>query len=116
MPYLNVFDHAQPIEREGTENAFNAAPFETYSAALADMLASKDRLAQLSPALQQILAPVAGVLSAESIAAALAGKPGDAQRAALLEAARLWFTEKLHAAISHAPLFISWTRDERVKL
>lgn len=116
MPYLNVFDHAQHIDREGTENAFAAAPFETYSAALDDMLESKDRIDQLSPALQQIIVPVAGVLSAESIAAALAGEPGDAQRAALLEAARLWFTEKLHAAISHAPLFISWTRDERVKL
>lgn len=116
MPYLNVFDFAKKIERAEADNAFAAAPFETYGAALADMLDAKERVAQLSPALQQIIVPVSGVLTAESVAAALAGQPGDAQRRALLEAARLWFTEKLHAAISHAPLFISWTRDERVKL
>lgn len=120
MAYLNVFEFVFRVEREGTPNAFEAKPFDAYAAALADMVDAKDRIEQLPSALQRIIAPVAGMLTPDAISTALAGKTNDTQagivRVALLESARLWFTEKLHAAVSHGPLYIHWTRDERVKL
>lgn len=117
MAYLNVFEFVFRVEREGTPNAFEAKPFEAYAAALADMADAKDRIEQLPSALQRIIAaPIDSLLTPENIATALGGVGGNPIRSALLEAARLWFTEKLHAAVSHGPLYIHWTRDERVKL
>lgn len=124
---FNPFDHVTQYEREGVAFAFTASPFGAYSAALVDMIdvAASGRIDQQSSALQTIVKPLADTLKAldpESVAAVLSPLPADApdaakaERAQIIEAARLWFTEKLHAAVSFGQLAIHWQKDERVKL
>lgn len=127
---MNVFSIAAALEgAPGDRASFEAAPADLYPAALADMQDAASRVDQLTPALRQILWPVRDLLTESSIAVALTTKAdvlagGDpaqvsaelAARAALLEAARLWFTEKLHAAINHAPMQLRILKDDAFKL
>lgn len=119
---MNVFSIAVALEgTPGDRATFEAAPADLYPAALADMQDAAGRIDQLTPALRQILWPVRDLLTESNINVALTPKAdvlaGDVtMRAALLEAARLWFTEKLHAAINHAPLHLRIVKDDRYRL
>lgn len=127
---MNVFSIATALEgAPGDRAMFEAAPADMYPAALADMQDAVARADQLSSALRQIIWPVHDLLNESSIAVALTPKAevlagGDSAqvsadlsaRAALLEAARLWFTEKLHAAINHAPMQLRILKDDRYRL
>lgn len=120
---MNVFSIAAALEgAPGDRASFEAAPADLYPAALADMQDAANRVDQLTPALRQIVWPVRDLLTESNVAAALTPK-ADVQnssdlstRAALLEAARLWFTEKLHAAINHAPMQLRILKDDAFKL
>jgi hypothetical protein len=109
MDYLNVFDYLTPVEHGDATHAFEADADACYPAALADMLRAKSNKAQMSPAMQAIMSMVNGDLTQGNIDIVLAGSPGDPTRALFLEAARLWFTEKIKEAVSQSDLFIRWT-------
>jgi ABC-type iron transport system FetAB ATPase subunit len=117
---MNVLSIAIALEgTPGDYAAFEVQPDALYPAALADMKDAAARTDQLSSALRQIIMPVRELLTDANIALALTPKAeivagdnaaqvdGDlSARYQLLEAARLWFTEKLHQAINHAPMHL----------
>lgn len=121
---LNVFDIAMPEERVDIPDraAYVIEPARAYPAALADMTDALDNIGSLPSALQSIITPVRDLLTPERIA--LTEKSLDeidnanarVERARLLEAARLWFTEKLHAALNFKPLNLHILKDERYRL
>lgn len=127
---MNVFSIAiAPEGTPGERALFEAAPADLYPAALADMRAAAPQAAQLSTALQRIILPVRDLLTDDNIAITLTPKADvmdwdDAAqienalsvRASLLEAARLWFTEKLHQAVNHAPMTLRILKDDRYRL
>lgn len=127
---MNVFSIAVALEgAPGDLAVFEAAPADLYPAALADMQAAVPQASQISTALQRIILPVRDLLTESSIAMSLTPKAdvlagGDpaqvsadlSERAALLEAARLWFTEKLHQAVNHAPMALRILKDDKYRL
>lgn len=127
---LNVSEIAAPVEfGEDGRVAFEVLPAQMYQPALADMKAAAPQAGQLSTALQRSILPVRDLLTDENIATALTPKSeimaGDdavqiAQalitRATLLEAARLWFTEKLHQAVNHAPMSLRILKNDNYRL
>lgn len=127
---MNVLNIALAVEvTPGDRAAFEAQPSELYPASLADMQAAVPQAGQLSTALQRIILPVRELLTDENVALALTPKADVTAwndtaeisraliaRASLLEAARLWFTEKLHQAVNHAPMALRILKDERYRL
>lgn len=124
---LNVFDIAIPEERPDILDrvAYAVEPDRMYPASLSDMVESLPHMGELDSAMVSILAPVAGILTPANIALVGLTKPETvaqhgaealAIRAALMTGARLWFTERLHVAINHAPLNFRILRDERYRL
>jgi hypothetical protein len=115
---MNVLSIAIALEgTPGDYATFEVQPDDLYPASLVDMKGAAGRADQLSSALRQIILPVHDLLTDEHIAIALTPKAeiiagddsaqveGDlSMRYKLLEAARLWFTEKLHQSINHAPM------------
>jgi hypothetical protein len=114
---LKIFDIAieQPALAYGDPICYEIDPAAAYPAALRDMQEAAMRADQLDSALRTILAPVQTMLTDTGIALALTprGEVSDDAlpvRAQLLEAARLWFTERLHQAVNRAPMSLRITK------
>ena len=123
---LNLFEIAKRETRDDLPEgvrSFAVEPAWMYPEALADMLDAKDIAGSLSTALAQEITAIHADLTPEAIALALTPKEDTAtwrdedkqKRARMLNHARRWFTEKLHASINHKPLNVHILRDERFR-
>lgn len=105
------------VAAENTRQWFVVEPAQLYPAAIADLIEVVE--AGRQPSHPALIAPYhrAKALGAGGLRLALVARaqcpPDDLTiRAEALEVARLWFTEKLHQAIDHAPMGLHITKDD----
>lgn len=111
---------AEAIHRDGTSNAFAVPSYPAYVVAYNEMteIIRAQKVPSLTTELQAIAvmaAPYVDAIAFDDVFTASPNENYRATRCIVLEAARLWFTERLHEQFKPDGVLINWLKDIRVK-